>query len=199
MKKNLRRFLKTFLRGFFTLIPGIFTIWVIVFLVKSADHLFRDLLVTLFPIHYYRPGMGLIAAMLVIGIVGAAMQATALPRLVTFLEKVLYSIPVIKTVYSAFKDFSNYLTGQNKNKISRIVMVRIPNSNNRMLGLVTDEQPERDLGPGVAGQILIYFPMSYQIGGYALLVDRAEVEPLTLPVNEAMRYILTAGISRSNR
>jgi uncharacterized membrane protein len=37
--------------------------------------------------------------------------------------------------------------------------------------------------------------MSYQIGGYTLLVPRAQVEPLDLPIESAMRMVLTGGMS----
>lgn len=127
------------------------------------------------------------------------MQATALPRLVTFLERIVFAIPLIRTAYGAFKDFSDFLSGGKKEKKSRMVLVRVPNSQHRMLGLVTQENPGQDLGPMVADHLLVYFPMSYQLGGYALLVNKSDVEALKLPVDDAMRYILTAGISHAKR
>jgi len=141
------------------------------------------------------PGLGLFAALTISLLVGIGMQATALPRLVRFLEKIIFSVPLIKTVYGAFKDFSDFLSGHKKKKSSKMVMVRIPNSEHRILGVVTQELPSKDLGVKVKDKLLVYFPMSYQIGGYALLVDKSEVEPLELSMDEAMRYILTAGIS----
>jgi uncharacterized membrane protein len=38
--------------------------------------------------------------------------------------------------------------------------------------------------------------MSYQVGGYTLLVPKAEIEILDIPVEQAMRFVLTAGIRR---
>jgi len=38
--------------------------------------------------------------------------------------------------------------------------------------------------------------MSYMIGGYAVLVPRASVQPLNMSMEEAMRYVLTAGVTR---
>jgi len=191
--------MRTLLLGFFTLIPSAFTFWLVWVLLTTTDHLFKELLLTVLPVRFYWPGLGLVAAVAISYGVGVAMQVTALPRLVKFCEKVLFSIPLIKTVYGAFKDFSDFLSGQRKEKHSRIVMVRIPNSEHRMLGLVTQEHPEQDLGTNVADQLLVYFPMSYQVGGYTLLVAKSEVEPLALSVDDAMRYILTAGISHAKR
>jgi uncharacterized membrane protein len=41
----------------------------------------------------------------------------------------------------------------------------------------------------------VYFPMSYQIGGYTALLPRSRIEPLDIPVEAAMRLVLTGGIS----
>ena len=39
-------------------------------------------------------------------------------------------------------------------------------------------------------------PMSYQIGGYTMLVERGRITPLDMPVEDAMRLVLTAAIQR---
>jgi uncharacterized membrane protein len=43
--------------------------------------------------------------------------------------------------------------------------------------------------------VAVYFPMSYQIGGYTLMVPRERLQPLDLPVETAMRVVLTGGMS----
>ena len=47
--------------------------------------------------------------------------------------------------------------------------------------------------------IAVYLPMSYQVGGYTLMLPRDAVEPLDMSVDEAMRYALTAGMSTARR
>jgi uncharacterized membrane protein len=37
--------------------------------------------------------------------------------------------------------------------------------------------------------------MSYMIGGYALLVPRRDLRPLDMSMEQAMRFILTAGVA----
>lgn len=62
---------------------------------------------------------------------------------------------------------------------------------NILTGLVTI-LPE-DLRDG--DRIMVYLPMSYMIGGYALLVSRRNVRPLDMNMEEAMRFALTAGVT----
>jgi uncharacterized membrane protein len=45
------------------------------------------------------------------------------------------------------------------------------------------------------GMILVYMPMSYQVGGYTALIPRASVQPVDMSFEEAMRFTLTAGLS----
>jgi uncharacterized membrane protein len=41
----------------------------------------------------------------------------------------------------------------------------------------------------------VYFPMSYQIGGYTLYLPKTELEETTLTVEEAMRMVLIGGVT----
>ena len=46
-----------------------------------------------------------------------------------------------------------------------------------------------------AGTVAVYLPMSYQIGGYTLLLPRAYLTPVEMGMEEAMRFLITAGLS----
>ena len=37
-------------------------------------------------------------------------------------------------------------------------------------------------------------PVSYDLGGYKLLVPRAAVKAIDMPMEQAMRFVMTAGI-----
>ena len=75
-------------------------------------------------------------------------------------------------------------------------MVSVPDSHIRMLGLVTREDfaalPDgMDDGQTVA----VYLPMSYQMGGYTIFADKANIRAVNMSIEEAMRFIVTAGVS----
>ncbi|WP_236860757.1 hypothetical protein [Candidatus Reidiella endopervernicosa] len=48
------------------------------------------------------------------------------------------------------------------------------------------------------GCVLVYLPMSYMVGGYTVLVPKDELRPLQMSRDEAMRFVLTAGITGKN-
>jgi uncharacterized membrane protein len=45
--------------------------------------------------------------------------------------------------------------------------------------------------------LLVYIPMSYGIGGFAVLVPRSATRPLDMSMEDAMRFALTAGVTSS--
>ncbi|MCK5092775.1 MAG: DUF502 domain-containing protein, partial [Gammaproteobacteria bacterium] len=68
----------------------------------------------------------------------------------------------------------------------------------KVIGFVTQAVPER-LPEGFREEdsLLVYLPLSYMIGGYAVLVPRSAVRPLDMNMEEAMRFTLTAGVTGS--
>lgn len=66
----------------------------------------------------------------------------------------------------------------------------------QVIGFVTQAVPEHlpeDFRE--EGSILVYLPLSYMIGGYAVLMPRSAVRPLDMSMDEAMRFTLTAGVT----
>ena len=50
----------------------------------------------------------------------------------------------------------------------------------------------------MSDSVLVYLPMSYMVGGYTVLIPRSELRPLKMSMEEAMRFVLTAGITGKN-
>ena len=55
---------------------------------------------------------------------------------------------------------------------------------NRVVGYSSEEE-----------LLAVYLPLSYQIGGLTLILPRSLVRPTTIPVEEAWRLVLTAGVA----
>ena len=64
-----------------------------------------------------------------------------------------------------------------------------------MTQAVSDRLPE---GFKDEDSMLVYLPLSYMIGGYAVLVPRSSVRRLDMNMEEAMRFTLTAGVTGSS-
>ena len=187
---------KTFLTGFITILPVVLTVYLLYWLVVSAETALGNAIRLVLPEGLYWPGMGTIAGLLVVFLVGVLMHAYVVQRLFAEGEQVLYHVPVIKTVYRSIRDFFDYFSPARKDEFEQVVAVSIGETGMQVIGFVTQAVPER-LPEDYRGDdsVLVYVPMSYMIGGFAVLMPRSAVRPLDMSMEEAMRFTLTAGVT----
>lgn len=194
----LRRLTSTFLAGLLAILPILITAAVVMWLVGAAESILGGLLSVLLPGPLYLPGMGLLLAVLLIFLLGASLQGLFVRQLLSWLESALNRIPLVKTVYGAVRDLTGLMSGESNRRFSQVVMVQLPNLPIRLVGFVTVEDLQQtDLPPGdEADEVAVYLPMSYQIGGYTLMLPRRLLTPLNMTFEDAMRFVITAGVSR---
>lgn len=196
-----RRLARTFLSGLFVLLPIMVTLAIVMWLIGVAETVLGGVIRVLLPGDAYLPGMGLILTLALIFLVGIAMQAIFFRELINWVEDQLERIPLIKTVYSAVKDLTGFFSraGSNNKRFGQVVQVQIPGTPIRMLGFVTLEDLAGTGLPNPEGEdmVAVYLPMSYQIGGYTLLLPRSYLTPVDMGMEEAMRFLITAGLSRT--
>jgi len=187
---------KILITGFITLLPIVLTIYLIYWLAVTSEHVMGNALRFVLPNAVYFPGLGMIAGLVVIFMVGLLMNAYIVRQLFALGEQVLYHLPLIKTVYRAFRDFFDFFSPK-KGEFGQVVAVNIHGM--EMVGFITQEDPQR-LPESFRDRdcVLVYLPMSYMVGGYTLLIPRSELRPLKMSIEEAMRFALTAGITGKN-
>lgn len=191
---------KTVLRGLAVILPvfvlGLLLYWLIVTVESSLARLFRLFL----PDRFYFPGLGVGFALILSYAVGLAMSASRGQRLLNAWDRLLERLPLIKSIYGAVEDIVASFSTDRSKRFNRVVMVEFKDLNLRLLGYVTrDDLIGLPKGVGGGDDIIVYLPMSYQIGGYMVVVRRSTVTPLDLSVEDASRFVLTAGLSARNQ
>jgi uncharacterized membrane protein len=176
---------KLFLKGLVVVIPVVLTLAIFWWMARGAEQLLGGLIIRFLPEGWYVPGIGLLTHILVF------------QKLFDLGDSILNRLPLIKTIYSAIKDFIGYLSPDSSNAMSKVVQVKIPGQEFEMLGFVTREEFSRlPLKLTVDDPIAVYLPMSYQIGGYTLFLPRSCITPLDMSFEEGMKLVLTASVSR---
>ena len=190
-----RKLWNAMVRGLVVVLPMALTAWLLWWLGTSVESLLHQAIILFVPEDEYRPGMGIVAAVLLLIAAGTLVNAFIVRRVLAAWERLMDRIPIVKSVYGAVRDFVQMLPASGERReLRRVVLVRFGDA--AAIGFVTrDDAAELGLGPAGDGAVAVYFPMSYQIGGYTLLVPRARVEPLDLPIESAMRMVLTGGMS----
>jgi len=191
-----RRLARTFLTGLAVVLPIVITIAVLLWVVTTAERMLGAVAGVLLPGDSYPRGLGLALAVALIFGVGVLMEAVYFRRLMGWVEELLNRIPLVKTVYGAVRDLMSLFSKAGTRRFSKVVMVRFPGIGARLIGFVTIED---FTGLAVAAgpdEVAVYLPMSYTIGGYTLLLPRSCLTPLDMSLEDAMRFVVTAGMSR---
>ena len=189
-----RKFRSALMRGLVVVLPIGFTIWLLWWIGSTMEALLQRFILLVVPPEHYLPGMGIVAALLLLLAAGTLFNALIVQSALASWERLLDRIPVVKTIYGATRDFVKLLPTGKRRELRRVVLARFGAA--RVIGFVTqDDASELGIVGPQEDLVAVYFPMSYQIGGYTALLPRSRIETLDIPVEAAMRLVLTGGIS----
>jgi uncharacterized membrane protein len=192
---SMRRLWNTFLKGLVAVLPVALTIYLVIWLGLTAESILSGPLRAVLPNQTYWPGLGLVVGFLLVLLVGVIVDAYIVRRFFRFGESLLARIPIVKTIFGALKDFTAFLPAGGKGRdLKRVVLWSFGTA--RMIGFVTEEQVSPRLGDSAAHDLVaVYFPMSYQIGGYTLYLSKHDLIETDYSVEEAMRLVLIGGVT----
>jgi uncharacterized membrane protein len=194
----MRKIFTLTMSGLVTVLPVALTVYVIWWAVNSLEVMLRRLLIALdivSPAHYW-PGLGLLAGFLLLLAVGSLMNAYAGRLVLKYWDDLLGRIPFVKTLYGGFRDVVSLLPSGSGDRrdLQRVVLAHFGAV--RAIGFVTREDvPAALFAHGGHDWVTVYFPMSYAFGGYTVYLPRDLIEPLDIPVEDAMRLAITAGLT----
>ena len=188
----MKRLYKYFFRGLLTVLPLALTVYVLVLFLGWVESLALWMLGPLIG-GFYVPGMGLLFGILIIVGIGALLSKAQVRDALAFIELPFTKLPVVKSIYSSLKSFSDYFAPSGKPDTQQVVILRMPDHELEVVGLVT-RRSFADLPPGFlpGARVAVYLPMGYMIGGYTVFVPASWVTPVNMSVEEAMRSSLIA-------
>jgi uncharacterized membrane protein len=182
-----------FFRGLVTLLPVAITIYIVYSAIAILDSLLGSILRAVLPA--YIPGLGLLTIIAIIFVFGLMLNNLVTERIFAHLERKLLAVPFIKTVYSPLRDLMNLFSKTGQQQLKHVVMVKLGSNDLQMLGLMTRENfHELKLGSTMQDKVAVYFPFSYALGGFTLIVSKSQIQELDMPVDKAMSLAITAWI-----
>ena len=187
----MKGFFRHFIQGLVVLVPGSLTIFILYKAFGWVRGLFSNLDVLVHP--YADPFIVLLLLVAAVFLVGFFASNVITRFFIEEAGKLIEKIPFVKHIYSPVKDFTSAFIG-NKKRFDRPVLVQTNlQSNIREIGFVTNDDLN-DFGIGKEF-VAVYLPMSYAISGRLLIVPRDSVKPLDIPAAEAMKFIVSGGVS----
>jgi len=155
---------------------------------------------------------GIATVLAIIFVLGLFTKLWFVKSIVAYALRLLERIPLIKTIYGGIKDVIGFFFAPKSKdgKGQMVVLATLPGGTWQQLGIVTRTEfgdlpgLQRELEPAGAAPspgeefVAVYFPFSYQIGGFSYFIKRSSLQPVPgMTGEEAMRYCLMAWMSSS--
>ncbi len=187
IQTRLRRY---FVSGFFTLIPIGLSVLVVWTFVSGVDRTLAPVLDAALGFHL--PGLGLIAAVLLILAAGVLASHVVGERLLELAEDVLSRIPVFKSVYGTIKQMTEAVR-PSAETFKNVVLVEFPRPGVYSLGFVTGETV-LDLPDGAHKKLTsVYVPTNHVYIGDLIFVPSERVLTTQMGIQQGIQVALSAG------
>jgi len=189
---------KIMFQGLVVMLPALLTIYILYWLVRSAEMVLGSFLEILLPEGWYLPGMGLLVGLAGTLVLGILLNAFLVRRMFDLSESLMNRIPLVKTLYGSLKDFVGFFATKRETQFNQVVALDLEFGGlpMRMIGFVTRSDfhglPQ---GIGSDGEVAVYLPLSYQIGGYTVIVPRSRITPIDMSTHRAMGFVVTGGLT----
>jgi uncharacterized membrane protein len=179
-----------FIQGLVLIAPLGITAYIVYRIFMFTDGLLYTYIVEHFDIR--TPGLGLLIIfvfLVLLGMVGQTILARPIKNVV---NRILTKTPFLKLIYSSINDLFSAFIGKER-KFHRPVMILINKENNLWkIGFVTQDMPITIDNNDV---ITVYCPFSYGFSGELYFVPASSIKPLSVPPTEAMKFIVSGGVS----
>ncbi|MBI5560281.1 MAG: DUF502 domain-containing protein [Deltaproteobacteria bacterium] len=187
-----------FITGLLVVIPVYLTFYVLWVIVRFLDSFVYALPVsinpdTYLPAHIY--GLGIVATAAGVFLVGVVATNFLGKKLVAIGEGMLERIPVLRTVYSASKQFIETFFTRGSDGFKNVVLVEFPRKGVYSIGFVTSRTKGEVQDKTKEDVINVFVPTTPNpTSGFYFAVPEQDVIPLDMGVEDAFKMIISGGL-----
>ncbi len=192
--------------GLLVWLPLAITVWVMLWLLGLMDGMFMWLLAisqAVLPAGMdaaierlrHMPGLGVVVMVALMLTTGVFVTNIFGQWWVRQWDRLMGRIPIVKSIYSSVKQVSDTLFSSNGNAFREAVLVEYPRAGSWTIAFVTgapDGEVARHL---ITPHVSVYVPTTPNpTSGFFLMLARADVRPLNMSVDEALKYVISMGV-----
>lgn len=188
-----------FVAGLLVLLPLWITFEALRFLIGLFD---RSLL--LLPAKYQPdvllgfdiPGFGIVVSVSIILLTGMLVANILGHRLVSWWERFLSKIPLVRSIYSAVKQIAEALFGAGDQTFQKVYLIQYPRPGLWTLAFQTSKnRGEAQMKTGVVGTINLFVPTTPNpTSGFFIIASLHEVVELEMSVDDALKMVISGGV-----
>jgi uncharacterized membrane protein len=139
------------------------------------------------------PGLGLIALVLILVIVGWVAERAIGSRMLGWWHSLLERIPITRRIYSATNRIVRTMFGRESRPFKEVVLIEYPSPGRYSLGFLAAAAPA-SIQAHVPDSVSVFIPSTPNpTTGWLAIVPRSVVRVLPLTVDEAFTLILSGG------
>jgi len=141
------------------------------------------------------PGLGLVLTLAVLLLTGVLAANFVGRSLVAFWERILERIPIVRSVYSASKNFAEIVFSDSDQSFKKVLLIEYPRKG--LYGLAF--QTSTDLGEiqSRTGEDVVctFVPTTPNpTSGFIIIIPKKDVIELDMEVDEALKMIISLGV-----
>jgi len=182
---------KHFISGIVFIIPVSLSLWILFKIISFLENVLGPLFKRFFP-NIYTPGVGFFSLILLILLIGFLTDNFLGRKLLTLLERVFETMPVLNKIYLFIKSISQNLIYGKATIFKEVVKIEFL-SGSYTIGFVTGKEKE-------TGMLNIFVPTVPNIStGFYIIVPEERVEKLNISVEEALKTVISVGLFSSEK
>ncbi|MEX2524417.1 MAG: DUF502 domain-containing protein [Gammaproteobacteria bacterium] len=141
------------------------------------------------------PGMGLVLSIIILIVTGMLAANLIGRRLVESWESILGRIPLVRSIYNAFKQISSTLLDSTGKSFRKVVLVEYPKEGIWSLGFLTNEHVEVDTAALTGNMTAVFIPTTPNpTSGFLVIMAKDTIQELDMSVEEGFKFIISVGV-----
>ncbi|SRR5690606_5777429 len=142
------------------------------------------------------PGFGLVVALICITLLGALTANLFGRTVVSWGERLLNRMPVIRNIYRAVKQIFETAISQSNSSFREVGLIQYPRKGLYAIVFIARESSKRITDAAGAGEMLtVFLPTTPNpTSGFLLFVPRKELIVLDMTVEDAAKLVISAGL-----
>jgi len=180
---------RAFIAGLVTMIPIAITILSLQLIFRFLDGITGKYIRGLLP--FYIPGLGIISTLLIIFLMGFFINNVVGKRIMEWVEKKLYRLPILGSIYNVSKQVVTLFQAKENDRFKMVIYLEYPRRGIWTLGFVTAKTMSKD---GVPLYNVFVPTTPNPTSGYMVFLARTDAVITDYSIEEGLKLLISGGM-----
>lgn len=190
---------QSFVAGLLVMAPLGITLYVLWFVFDHVDAPLGDrinaVLRQTVGLDVHIPGLGILATLAIVLVVGSLTRIAVFRYLVRLLERLIGAVPIVRSLYNASRQIVTPFTNHEVLPFSEVALVEYPMPGRWTIGMVARQRVSDDPDDD---RVVVFFPSNHLHLGYPVILSRKDVQVVDMTIEEAIKFMVSCGVVAEN-